>query len=274
MKLISLDEAKKIELDILIAFADFCDKTGLTYFLAYGSLIGAIRHKGFIPWDDDIDLNMKRADYDKLRATFNDAMKDTPYKLIDIYDKESNYSYVKIVDTRTVKYEYRFNNLNDSLGIDLDIFPLSGCPTDLEEYRKWYKKLRRLYRRHFYKKMALSKMFDFKLKSFYHLFNMIRLGCLGSDVTKILKKAEKMHSDYLYEDCELVGSFESYFGTKEGCRWKKEWFEDTVLVDFEGYKFKAPKNYHEVLTTYFGDYMTPPPKEQQVTHHKNNMFWK
>ena len=143
MKEISFEESKKIELDILLAVADFCDKHNLTYFLAYGTLIGAIRHKGFIPWDDDIDIQMPRADYDKLIATFEHEN----LKLVAPGTPMSKHSCVKIIDTRTVKKEPHLKYKAGYLGIDIDVFPIDGAPSDEAEYNAWYDQLQKVYSR-------------------------------------------------------------------------------------------------------------------------------
>lgn len=133
MRNISFEEMKKVELEILSFFADFCETHNLRYFLAYGTLIGAIRHKGFIPWDDDVDIQMPREDYDILISLFNIG-NDSPYRLISPLEKQSCYTIVKIIDTRTIKIENGIKN--DPLGIDIDIFPLDGIPSVDKAYIK------------------------------------------------------------------------------------------------------------------------------------------
>ena len=130
MKEISFEESKKLELDILLAVADFCNKNNLTYFLAYGTLIGAIRHKGFIPWDDDIDIQMPREDYNKFIETFSHER----YKTIAPGTPLSKHSFVKVIDTETVKIEAHKKYKKGFLGVDIDIFPLDGTPSDENEY--------------------------------------------------------------------------------------------------------------------------------------------
>ncbi len=264
MKPIDIAEQKQIELDILKNFADFCDEHNLRYFLAYGTLIGAVRHKGFIPWDDDIDVWMPREDYNKLINIYNQG-NNAPYKLIAPYTRNSYHSFVKIVNEKTVKLEAGVNYKNGFIGIDIDVFPLDGQPENEDEYVKWYNKIQKYYRAYPY----LNLPNDGKLKRIIGL-PIIRL--LSGGKKHLLDKAKRLHDKYPYDECEFIGSIECCYDYIE-IRYKKEWFRDYVLADFEGVKFRIPVDYDKILTQTYGDYMTPPPETEQVTHHQNNTFW-
>lgn len=264
MKTMSFEEHKEIELDILSNVADFCDKNELRYYLAYGTLIGAIRHKGFIPWDDDIDIWMPRDDYNKLMEIYNN-FDNGPYKLITPYDKVSRHTFVKIVNTLTVKKEAEIDYKNGFLGVDIDVFPLDGQPDDQIKYEKWYDKLQKYYK--FYPYLILSHNNKIKRKI---AFPIIRL--LSGGKNNILNKTKKLHCKYPYEKCTYVGSIECCYDYIE-LRYKKEWFDDFVFVEFENKKFKAPAEYHKILTQTYGDYMTLPPVEKRITHHSNKVYW-
>ena len=265
MKPISFEQAKKIEFDILCHIADFCDAHGLQYFLAYGTLIGAVRHKGFIPWDDDIDLHMPRADYDRFVELFRTQNKDARYMVVDPYDAIARHSFVKVVDTRTLKIENGVDYSHGHLGIDVDIFPLDGQPEDEAEYEKFYAAMVKYYSRFRY--LILSSKGSLKKQLALPILRVL----IGKK-EKVLDKVKALHAAYPYDACAYVGCLESVYNGKEN-RYKKEWVEDTVEMLFEGRFFKVPAGYHEVLTAIYGDYMKLPPAEQQVTHHENNMFW-
>ena len=271
MKPISLEESKKIEFDILCYFADFCDKHGLEYGLGFGTLLGAIRHKGFIPWDDDIDVVMNRNDYNKLIEIFNrEKDEESPYYLVSPYDKGGVHSFVKVIDTRTIKREDGYTYKHLELGIDIDVFPVDGVPTDEKEFYLFYKKLVSVYTKFNILKESYHNKPINNLKLFVKKA-LILLSC-GSP-KRLLKKAEKLHAQYPYESSEFVRTIEGPYAEKGG-KVEKTSYEGTVLVDFEGRKFKAPKGYHEILTSIYGDYMQLPPIEQRITHHLNQTYWK
>ena len=123
MKEIYLEELRVIQLELLQQIADFCEKNNIKYFLAYGTLIGAIRHKGYIPWDDDIDIVMPRDDYDRFLELYNEAY---PFsKVVDMYNtKHYGFAFAKVHDVRTIIYETQY--AQDSFGVFVDVFPIDG----------------------------------------------------------------------------------------------------------------------------------------------------
>lgn len=266
---ISFEETKKIEFEILCHVASFCEKHGLEYSIAYGTLIGTIRHKGFIPWDDDIDLWMKRADYNKLIEIFNKET-DGPYRLVSPFEKGAKHSFVKIFDTRTIKRELGIKYKHFDFGIDIDIFPVDGAPSDQKEYDKWYDKLFSLYEAH---RDVVTGFYGGLKNRLRILVRKILLGITFNTKNRILKKAKKLHDMYPIDCCDKVGSFECCYVNKRS-RVDKELFDGVVMKEFEGKEFAVPKGYHQILTAIYGDYMTPPPKDQQITHHTNNTFYK
>lgn len=264
MKQMTLEELKTTELDILTDVAEFCDKNGLKYFLAYGTLIGAVRHKGFIPWDDDIDIWMPRDDYNKFLKIYKS--KDERYCAISPYDKISRHSMAKVIDTKTVKIEDYIDYKNGYLGVDVDIFPLDGVPDNAETFKKWYKKITSYYSKYTY--LVLKPKFG--MRSFIFT-NLLKIA--GVKRSALMDKAQKMHKLYPYESSAYVGAIESKFNSSKNY-FLKEWFDDSITVNFEDKQFKIPAHYDEILTQVYGDYMKLPPEDQQVTHHLNNNFWK
>ena len=149
MKQIELPEMKAIEIAILDCFDSFCRENGLSYSLAGGTLLGAVRHKGFIPWDDDIDVLMSRENYEKLQSLA--ASFPNPYQVNSIHTETNRrkpylYTYTKIVDTRTLLVE-KPDELDYETGIYIDVFPLDGQPTDSDEIEARYEKTKKMINR-------------------------------------------------------------------------------------------------------------------------------
>lgn len=268
MRTIGIEEHKKIQLDILRVFADFCDENNLRYFLAYGSLIGAIRHKGFIPWDDDIDIQMPRADYNTFIEIFNNKRKVEYICAVCPYDSNSKHPIIKLQDERTVKIEtgtkYKGNNY---LGVAIDIFPLDGEPENDDEYKLWYGKLMKVYRKYNYKNMSLLG------GSWKRKLALPIMKILAGSKKHNLDKAAKLHERYKYEDCRFVGTIECSISTITE-RHSKKCFAAAIRAPFEGYEFNIPVGYDRVLRDIYGDYMQFPPEDQRGGHRIDSLFWK
>ena len=146
---ISVEELKMIQLKILDSIDDFCKKNGMQYFLFSGTLIGAVRHKGYIPWDDDVDICMKRKDYDRFFSEFNQQRRDTLKSISAETEKNYYLASGKVIDTATVIEEE--NNCAMPIGVYVDIFPMDNLPSD-------DKKLKKLnHRIDIYRKMLILK---------------------------------------------------------------------------------------------------------------------
>lgn len=265
MRKLTDSEVKKFELDILLEIDRFCRENGLRYFLAYGTLIGAVRHKGFIPWDDDIDINMTRADYNRMVESYNAMNPGGRYKLVAPGSSQSRHSFVKLIDTHTVKIEGGTDYSDGYLGIDVDIFPLDGQPEDEETFEKWYRKLIGVYDMYCYIVYSSVSLKRRIIAPFIRLFK--------GGPKRLLAKAEKLHALYPYEGARYVGAVESSFNTK-GNRFDAAWFKDSTQLEFEGHMLSAPAGYDKILRKVYGDYMKLPPAEQQVTHHTNDCYLK
>jgi lipopolysaccharide cholinephosphotransferase len=173
---------------------------------------------------------------------------------------------VKVIDTRTVKIEPHLR-YKEQLGVDLDIFPIDGQPDDTATFEAWYAELMKIYKKYVLKTVTPTYP---KLKT---NLNLIRKQIFIPSCQTLLKKAEKLHAQYPYETSAFVGTVESAFNGI-GNRVEKTAYEDYTLVEFEGYTFRAPKDYDKVLRNLYGEYMQLPPVEKQVTHHENKVYWK
>lgn len=252
MRKLSLEECKKISLDILIDIAKFCDKNNITYFLSVGTLLGAIRHEGFIPWDDDIDIMMPREDYNRLLNEYNGKYKILKPSTGFLY-------YAKAYDPNTIKYEADTDyHKYEPIGVDIDIFPLDGIVNDKKIIDKLYKRecfLELLLR--------LSNQPIFLRKNPLKAINRIIPRIIGSK--NIVKMIEKNAQTYKYEDSDYVirmrWSPNGFTGALP-----KEVFEKDY-AEFEGHIFCIPKGYDLFLRSFFGDdYMELPPEDKRVIH--------
>ncbi len=260
MKELTLQELKNIEFDILKFFDSFCKENNIKYYLAFGTLLGAIRYKKFIPWDDDIDVLIPREDYDKLISLFQDNDK---YQLFS-FERNQNYNFpfAKLCDMTTCKVETGNNN-GVELGVDIDLFPLDAWDDEIEKAKKEAKKIKR---NMFY--LGLTKLNNpdsvNPIKRFIKGIIMIVCKMWGSKY--FIKKIIKASTNAPKENSKFLGCKSwCVYGTKGII--PAEVFADTVEIEFEGEMFPAPIGWDEYLTCLYGDYLPEPPKEKQKTHH-------
>lgn len=259
MKKMTLDEIKKSQLDILDFVASFCSSHDISYWLDFGTLLGAVRHQGYIPWDDDIDLGMLREDYDRFIHLFPELCCAQRYRLHCI-ENDSNFylPYAKIVDTRTVLYEPDENGFKT--GVNIDIFVFDNAPDDDRLAFEQFKR-RDMYRSLYW----LKTTSDFSATSFIKRVVKTAIHfslCLVPNsyfIKKIVNNAKK----YNNTETKRVGDFSGYYSVT--C--DKKVFDSFVEVEFEGKKYMAPVGYHEWLRVHYGDYMRLPQKEEQISHH-------
>ena len=261
-----ISEIQQMELGIMEYIHEVCHKIGVKYFLAYGSLIGAVRHQGFIPWDDDMDICMLRDDYEKLQ-NYLIAHPDERYEVMS-YKNNVNYVYpfMKIQDNQTYLVEEDVR-IDSNMGIYVDIFPVDGYEDDQAFKDKMTKII---------KKRQLS-CYTFKgitnTKSVVN--SMIRYISViifyFTNTNKYVSQIDELAKSRKVEDYELV----DYVVYKDMNKpvWKREWLEQVEAGSFEGKEFMIPKHYHEILTSDYGNYMQLPPVEQQVSHHDFKL-WK
>ena len=260
MKELTLQELKDIEFEILKVFDTFCKENNIRYFFAYGTLLGAIRYKKFIPWDDDVDVLVPRADYDRLLTLFKDSDK---YRLF-AFEKDSNYRYpfAKLCNMTTRKIEFGYNN-GVELGVDIDIFPLDSWDNDLDKAKSESRYIGNQMKCLGFSKLKKSES-PSPIKRIVKSMVMILCKTFGSEyfIKKIISASTKPG---------LQGS--AYVGCKTWCLYgergihRAEAFADSIEIEFEGQKFPAPIGYDEYLTDLYGDYLPEPPKEKQKTHH-------
>lgn len=241
-----------------------CEKNNIPYYAIGGTCIGAVRNGGFIPWDDDLDIAVPIEEFGRLKKLLSDCLPN----YLKIYDcdniKKYHYIWMKVQDTRTTFIQNTLKRYPEAYGgVFVDIMPISGVPTDPKE------------RKDFINKIKLYRIFN-NVRRFPFCKQDSKKGKLASALLKLPLSPFKYNyfSDkymsllrkYPLMDAKEVGYV---WSPQDIERWyfPKEWFGDTVELPFEDVSIRCPIKYHEYLTKQFGDYMTPPPVEQQKAVH-------
>lgn len=243
-------------------FVSFCKENNLLCYLCGGGAIGGLRHKGFIPWDDDLDFFMPRKDYEKLVKLWNEKADIDKYTLVKSNSNLVDHNlFITIRDNETTAIKPYQKGLNISHGIALDILPLDGCPTG-----SFNRKMQIVWGLVY--SLFCAQVLPEKHGGIKKFVSKILLGIFRSSNVryKIWRFAEKKMTKYDIDNSELITELCSgpYYMKKI---YKKEWFIDNLYIDFEDTKLPIPIGYDGYLKTAFGDYMKLPPKEKQVPHH-------
>lgn len=270
MRKISEREVQLGELEVLKRIAEICEEQKLRYCLVFGTLIGAVRHHGFIPWDDDIDIAMPRPDYEKLVTYCTEHEKELyPLKLMNYRtNKDYIYPISRLCDTRYY-IDYK-GAVQYGLGLFVDIYPMDGCGNTKEEQDALVKKNNFLVSAVY---QSGQKKFEASKTSILRTPIKLALYCYSKLMGPryFIKKLEKNSLQHSFESNELVNCT---IWDGLGYGYKKSYFEDTILMPFEDAEFRVPREYDEMLRQYYGDYMQLPPEEERVGHHYYEAFLK
>lgn len=266
MKKIKARDLKQIQLAMLKEIDRHCQENDLQYSLAFGSLLGAVRHKGYIPWDDDLDIMLLRKDYDKFIKSFN-------HEYYSVIEPDNNIDYflpfAKVYDNRTVINE--FAKVKNLYGVYIDVFPIDSVPNDSEELESFLKKKSSLNKQHILKIVPLRWNRN-PLKNIILILGRILL--IFKSVHSISKEMSELSSKYCnLKNSKLKGIIVPDDNRKEELL-PSECFESYITLPFEGFEAMVIEKYHEYLTASYGDYMKLPPKEKQVSHHRFEAWWK
>lgn len=251
-------------------FVDICKEHRLTYYCVGGTVIGAVRHKGMIPWDDDIDVAMPRPDYDRfLEICRSHPMDD--YELATPETEGYPYFFSKFCDKNTSLVE--LDNVPCLYGIYIDIFPMDGTASDLNEakalmkkFKRWNNKINACLTRH-----TLGEYLSLFLqpKEFGRAMVQTISFIIGRERVRrfIIKKLDKIVRAHDYSSATRVANYGGAWAEKE--IYPTPWLTPCTEAIFEGRNVCIPGNYDSYLTQMYGDYMKLPPKEKQVSHHQH-----
>lgn len=269
MKKIDLEEIRTLQIYMLQYIDAICTKNEIKYSLIGGSLIGAIRHNGFIPWDDDIDIGMTLENYLKFEKAMNTET-NSNYTLMS-YETNHEYYYPfnKLVDNRTVLHEKGLKDIKN-YGIYVDIFIYSGLPNDIRKRKKHYKKIRRVN-----SLLAIYAKNDMKTNSFIKtiLKKIVKRIIETVGISKVIKYSYKLREKYDINTSEYaMHNWPIY--KFEGEVKKAKILEEVENHQFENIQAKIVKQYDEFLKGTFGDYMKLPPEEERHPSHGLEAFWR
>ncbi len=259
MKELTNTELQRVSLDILKDVHAYCETHHIRYSIAYGTLIGALRHKGFIPWDDDVDIVMPRPDFERFCKEYSSE------NMRMIYygnDKTALAAFARVVECEKTDYQTERPWTAQRSGVWIDIFPLDGV-INQEEYSRRYEKLKRI------------SWFVYKFRRQNHLIvpsdslwsktkTVIAkiIGLNGWLPSFLLKRIVSIMTRYDYDDCKLYGQMSCL---DDGpILFDKEDFKDTVLLNFEDTQLCAMNGYDKVLRQVYGDYMQLPPEDKRA----------
>lgn len=270
---LTLQEIQKISLEVLKQFDKVCREQGFRYCLAYGTLIGAIRHEGFIPWDDDVDVWMPRKDFEAFkRFCLRNEEKMWPNKLC-CRENTQNYTYYI---PRFCNQEYQYVSLNGKhknpdLGVFIDIYPLDNYGESKEKGIKLAKKISKINRKYAAYVDPRSDAGGLRnfVKHCIHYFMRFIYG--KSYCLKTEKKIRLLLNKYTNKNDKMTGvpawEPEGYF-----IRYPKKLFSEYIECRFEGNMFFIPKGYDEILRKNYGNYMELPPEEERKPSHNYKIY--
>ena len=264
---------QKTEKDILRQILIICENHQLNYYILGGTLLGAVRHGGFIPWDDDIDLGFPRPDYEKF-IRYSEEELEMPYQLHTAMNGKGKYSYyyARVEDT-SVQLKRSIAVKEVIIPAFVDIFPLDGVPDNRKKRERWIRKCNFL-NRLFSASQVLYKSNNSKTHrkmnsleaAFHNTFIFLRLDRMLN--TKLIwKQLDKAMKENSYEECRDIINFCGHWGLKE--LFPKTIFGKGRLYPFEEFMLNGPEDCDYVLSQMYGDYMQVPKDKDKYKHHVN-----
>ncbi len=264
MKELTFQELKSIEYNLLQSFDAICSEKGYRYSLGGGTLLGAIRHKGFIPWDDDIDVMMPRPDYDCFIKYCED---NTIPFVLECHEYNPSYKnlFSKIIAKNTFLIDSSITTKATKMGVHIDVFPIDGLGNSYKNAIKQFEKT--TFKRELLNAATWEKYFRSKTHPWYYEPLRLSLYLLSrfQNAKNLMDSIDVINREVSFDESKFAGCVSGVYRKKEIM--ETSVFQNYIDVQFEGGYFKAIRDYDAYLQKHYGDYMKLPPKEKRVTHH-------
>lgn len=263
-----IKEIQKKILEIFIEIDKVCTANNLRYYAIGGTCLGAVRHQGFIPWDDDMDIAMPREDYERFKKT---ASKQLPSHL-KIYDAADgghfSCKFMKVHNIRTTFIEKGMLEYPDRYsGVYVDIMPLDGIPNDVWNRKIYFFQLSILWKLDWHRKLEYNQKLDLERNAAkVFIWRIIYFFIKRYPIDYFYMKYVNLQKKYAYNASKSLCYTWSWRASK--VVFPKEDFDDYILLPFENVKMRCPAGYDNFLKTLFGDYMKLPPKDKQNSRHE------
>lgn len=255
-----MDPLQKKEFELLELFVDICDRLDLRYYLICGSALGAVKYKGFIPWDDDVDVGLFREDYETFLEKAPEFLPEHVFLQNYRTDPAFPAIFSKLRDSETTYIERSSSKLPINHGIYIDVFPLDGYPEDRSEQNRLER------RKQIYRRLLSTAYLPNRKWKWLFIFPFRLLG-VHKRSASLARRYEAMISAYKTEGSEIIANHGNWQGKLEYA--PESQYGSGVIGEFEGLNVRLPENYDAYLRQKYGDYTLDPPPEEQVGHHYN-----
>lgn len=258
-RITDIHELRRLQMGILDNVHQFCENHGLRYFLSSGTLIGAVRHGGYIPWDDDLDIYMPRRDYERFLLFYSDP--SAVYRAIDPKrEPHYYYTFAKVIDTRTRMVETETKGYE--IGVYIDIFPVDYVTDNISRRERVFRLKKLLYK---IRRCKISEENPLRSRLAYLCYRHLPMSvkCLNSLIEALIVKEKTT---------QTVCNMTEAGPASSGC-FPAEDIASSVDITFEGRTYKTMAGYKDYLSRTYGDYMQLPPEDQRVTH-QFEAYWR